>query len=211
MKAKHIKTNSRSKYMNKVVLTLVLSILLFSFVSAESETYKVHTETNLQFSCILNDKVAGATSTFNITITDRDGNYLVNDGETQSQGGGSFNYTTTFTEIGIYKVIMFCSDGLYSYSEEGEYNITPSGFVGTLGFYFLILILSLGIMILGFALRDAIIVILSSFGLYFAGLYVLFFGIDGFRDPVYTWAIGIIILMLAAYISIRSAYELIVD
>ncbi len=43
------------------------------------------------------------------------------------------------------------------------------------------------------------------------GLYILFFGLDGIRDPVYTWAIGIIILMLAAYISLRSAYELIID
>lgn len=197
--------------MNKVILILMLSVFLLTFASAESETYKVHTETNLQFSCILNNEVAGASSTFNITITDREGNYLIEDGVTQAQGGGSFNYTTTFTEIGIYKVIMFCSDGLYSYSEEGEYNITPSGFVGTLGFYCLILILSIGIMILGFALRDAVIVILSSFGLYFVGLYVLFFGIDGFRDPVYTWAIGLIVLMLAAYISIKSALELIED
>ena len=30
----------------------------------------------------------------------------------------------------------------------------------------------------------------------------------GFRDPVYTWAIGIIILMLAAYISVKSSLEL---
>jgi len=197
--------------LSKVFAVLLLSVFLFSFVSAESETYKVHTETNLQFNCILNGETASNSATFNITITDREGNFLVEDGEAESQGEGVWNYTTTFTEIGIYKVMMSCGDGTYAYSEEGEYNITPSGFVGTLGFYLIILVLSLGIMILGFALRDAVIVILSSFGLYFVGLYILFFGIDGFRDPVYTWAIGIIVLMLAAYISVKSALELIED
>jgi len=211
VKSEHIKSKLQYNNMNKVFLTLMLCLFLFSFTSAESETYKVNTETNLQFNCILNGETASAGSTFNITITDREGNYLVNDAQTQAQGDGSFNYTTMFTEIGIYKVIMVCGDGTYSYSEEGEYNITPSGFVGSLGFYFIILILSLGIMILGFALRDAIIVILSSFGLYFVGLYILFFGIDGFRDPVYTWAIAIIILFLAAYISLKSALEMIED
>jgi len=137
------------------------------------------------------------------------------------------NVTTTTMDITMTKTgnnyeYQFCDTGVigdYSYTTCGDKNghetcelitfvVTPSGFIGTLGFYVLVLVLSLGIMILGFALRDAVIVILSSFGLYFVGLYVLFFGIDGFRDPIYTWAIGIIILMLAAYISIKSALEL---
>ena len=197
--------------MNKIIFTLIISIFMFSLVAAESETYKVNTETNLQFTCILNNEIASDAAVFNITITDREGNYLVNNVQAESQREGAFNYTIVFPEVGIYKIKMFCSDGTYSYLGEGEYNITPSGFTGTLGFYFLILILSLGMMMLGFYLRDPIIVILSSFGLYFVGLYILFFGIDGFRDPVYTWAIGIIILMIAVYVSIRSSYELIVD
>ena len=198
-------------YMNKIVLTLMISLFLFSFVSADSETYKINTPTNLQFSCVLNNEIASAGSTFKITITDREGNYLVEDVTAEEQRAGAFNYTVTFPKSEIYKVKMFCTDGTYSYLNEGTYNITPSGILGTLGFTFIILILSLGIMALGFMLKDAPIVILSSFGLYFVGLYTLFFGIDGIKDPVYTWAIGIIVLMLAAYISVRSAYELIVD
>ncbi len=132
---------------------------------------------------------------------------------------------TAMTKTGNNYISQFCDTGqlgLYSYTTCGDKNgvedcelitftSTPSGESGTLGFYFLILILSLGVMVLGFFLRDAIIVILSSFGLYFVGLYILFNGIDGLKDPVYTWAIGLIILMMAGYISIRSAYELIVD
>jgi len=195
----------------KLLSLLFMSMFMFSFVVAESETYKVHTETNLQFNCVLNGAIASDSSAFNITITDREGNFLVEDGVAESQGEGIWNYTTTFTEIGIYSVMMSCTDGTYSFTEEGEYNVTPSGFTGTLGFYLLILAISFGVMILGFALRDAVIVILSSFGLYFVGLYILFFGIDGFRDPTYTWAIGIIVLMLAAYISVKSALEMMED
>jgi hypothetical protein len=184
---------------------------MFSFVCADSETYKVNTETNLQFSCVLNNEIANSGSTFNITITDREGNYLVNNQQAEEQRAGAYNYTVTFPKAEKYKVKMFCTDGTYSYLEEGEYNITPSGFIDTLGFYFLILILSLGIIAFGFIIRDAPMTILGSFGLYFVGIYILFNGIDGLKDPVYTWAIGLIILMLASYISIRSAYELIVD
>jgi len=180
---------------------------MISFASAETETYKINTPTNLQFTCTLNDAIPTG-ATFNITITDKEGNYLINNQLTNALGNGAFNYTATFPKSEIYKVQMFCTDGTYSYSNEGYYNITPSGFTGTLGFYILILILSFGVIILGFGLQDAVIVILGSFGLYFIGLYILFFGLDGMKDPVYTWAIGLIILMLAAYISIRSAVEL---
>jgi len=113
--------------------------------------------------------------------------------------------------IGNYAWTLTCQNTNVGGYASGYFEITPNGLSDTLGFYFIILILSLGIVILGFYLRDPTITILGSFGLYFIGLYILFFGIDGMMDQVYTWAIGIIILMMAAYISIRSAYELIVD
>ena len=116
-----------------------------------------------------------------------------------------------FTQLGSTCMGVTCIDASSNF-EEGTIcrEVTPSGFVGTLGFYILILLLSAGIMILGFWKEDAPIVILGSFGLYFIGLYILFFGIVGLKDVTYTWALGIIVLMLAAYISIKSAYELIV-
>jgi len=198
--------------MNKTInlISIIMLIGMIGLVSAETEIYKINTPTNLQFTCTLNDAIPTA-ATFNITITDKEGNYLINNQQTNDLGNGAFNYTVTFPKSEIYKVQMFCTDGSYSYSNEGYYNITPSGFSGTLGFYILIFILSFGIIIFGFYLKDAPVVILGSFGLYFVGLYILFYGLDGIKDPVYTWAIGIIILMLAAYISIRSAYELITE
>jgi len=196
--------------MRKLITILMLSLFLISSSSAETETYKINTPINLQFTCTLNNAIP-TSATFNITITDKEGNYLVNNQLTNELENGAFNYTTTFPKAEIYKIQMFCTDGNYSYSNEGYYNITPSGFSGTLGFYILILGLSFGIIILGLSLRDATITILGSFELYFVGIYILFFGLNGIKDPVYTWAIGIITLMLAAYISIRSSIELVTE
>lgn len=190
----------------RLLALFLIGIFLISLGSAGTEIYKINTPTNLQFTCTLNNAIPAGAS-FNITITDREGNYLINNQQAQEQGSGAFNYTTTFTKLETYKVQMFCTDGTYSYSDEGYYEITPTGFTGTLGFFVLILLLSFGVIILGFYIQDAIIVILGSFGLYFVGIYILFFGLDGIKDPVYTWAIGLLTLVLAAYISIRSAYE----
>jgi len=128
--------------------------------------------------------------------------------------GTEFNYTidkNNFTQLGSNCMGITCFDG--SEYETGSVcrEITPNGFIGTLGFYILILVLSLGIIILGFSLGDAPIVILGSFGLYFIGLYILFYGLVGIKDLVYTWGLALIILGLAFYISVKSAWELIED
>jgi hypothetical protein len=195
---------------NKLILSLIVGIFLINLIgigSAETETYKVNTPTNLQFTCTLNDEIPTA-ATFNITITDREGNYLVNNQETEDQGNGAFNYTVIFTKAEKYKIKMFCYDGTYSYSDEGFYNITGNGFSDNYGFYLLIFGLSAGIIIFGFAIKDYAIVILGSFGLFFIGLYILFNGINGMKDSVYTWGIGIIILGVAFYLSARASLEL---
>jgi len=80
-----------------------------------------------------------------------------------------------------------------------------------LGFYILVLIFSLGIIIFGVARNDPIVTLLGSFGLHFLALYILFNGIVGVKDLVTTWAIGIILLGFAAYVSVKSAYSLITD
>ena len=68
-----------------------------------------------------------------------------------------------------------------------------------------------GLIILGLSLPDAVTTIFGSLGLYFVSLYTLFNGFAGVRDGVTTWAIGLILLGVAMYVSTRSAYELIVD
>lgn len=189
----------------KIFLIILTGLFLINFSSADGDIGLVK-----QFDCIdlynycptcsyINLTAIqypnGSMNTMNLDMTKTDNNYQYEFCGTSLLGEHS--YTTCGDKAGI----LTC--------EDISFEVTPSGFSGTLGFFVLILILSLGIILLGFYLQDAVIVILGSFGLYFVGLYILFYGMDGMKDPVYTWAIGIIILMLAAYISIRSAYELI--
>ena len=106
---------------------------------------------------------------------------------------------------------MICADGSLRGSETLYYEVTGDGVNNSLGFYAIIILISMGIIVLGFAMTDAPITILGSFGLYFVSIYILFNGIAGTKDPVTTWGMGIILLGMAMYISTRSAYELIVD
>jgi len=124
---------------NKLIMLLIVGMFMISFASAETETYKINTKTNLQFTCTL-DNAIPTSATFNITITDKEGNYLINNQLTNELGNGAFNYTTTFPKaVNIQSSKCFVLMGLILNSNEGYYNITPSGFSGTLGFYILIL------------------------------------------------------------------------
>lgn len=202
-KQKHIDTMKKITTLSIFLTTLIL--INFSSAVGDIGTVK-------QFDCIDLYNECPTCSWINFTAI-RYPNVTTNSVDISMTKTGN-NYEYTFCDTGAIGQYAYTTCGDKAGQETCElitFEVTPSGFTGTIGFYFIILILSLGVMILGFYLRDPIIVVLASFGLYFVGLYILFNGIDGFKDPTYTWAIGIIILMLASYISIRSAYELIVD
>ena len=139
---------------------------------------------------------------------------LVEINQIATKNGQTFNVTVDKTyvdELGKHCFNLVCTDG--SSIETGDFcrQVTPNGYLDSVGYYFLILILSLGLVLIGILLRDGPITILGSFGLYFLGIYILRFGIVGVMDPVFTWATAIIVLALAFYVSVKSAYELIVD
>jgi len=183
-------------------------IFLIGIVGASTETYKVNTPVNLILTCTINNAIPSASATMNITIAYPNGTLLVDNQPATAKGSGIFNYTLTFPIIGTYHPTLLCIDGSNSYSDSSSsYQVTPDGFTGTLGFFFLILILSIGIIVLGYYVQDAWIVILGSFSLVLVGLFILFYGLDGLKDPVYTWGIGIIILMLGGYFGIKGSLE----
>lgn len=118
---------------------------------------------------------------------------------------------TNFSSLGQYSCVVECNSTTEVGFTSFGFEVTPDGLDNTTMFYIIILILSAGVIIFGYYIQDATVILLGSFGLYFVGLYILFNGVDGFKDPVYTWAIGIIVLMLAVYFSIKAALETIVD
>jgi len=193
------------------ILTFGIILLMIGIVSASNPyfgTFQTNYNIDLKQLCFINGTICDSC---NITSIDYpNGTAAVsNTYYTKQAADFNFSFGRTFEE-GRYNVNGFCTFGSDVKKPFNYYfDVTPTGFLNTLGYYILILILSLGIIILGFYLSDAPITILGSFGLYFLALYILFFGIVGLKDVVYTWGIGLIILGLAMYISIRSTYELV--
>ena len=195
--------------MKKQIIYFGIIMLFFiSIVSAEQSNLG----TMKQNSCFSLYQSCDDCSYVNLTNVKYPNGTIESFNVAMSKTNQNFNYKFCNTSaIGDYTyTVAGDKNGVYS-TEVIGFSISPSGFVGTLGFYILILLFSLGVIILGFSKNDPILVIFGSFGLYFVGLYILFYGIDGMKDPVYTWALGIIVLMIAAYVSIRSAFELVVD
>lgn len=123
-----------------------------------------------------------------------------------STGSGGFQYNQTDNiQLGRYDITGI-SDGCEK-TFSFYYEVTPSGLTNLLGFYIIWIILSIGIIFLGYYAEDQWIVVLGSFALVLFGLYVLFFGIVDIQDNVYTWGMGIITLMLGLYFGVRGSME----
>jgi len=115
-----------------------------------------------------------------------------------------------FSELGMYPIIIQCNSSTQGGYSVETMEVTPTG-VQNLNFYLIILILSGVVILFGFAIKDAWITVLGTFGLYFVGLYTLINGIDIIKNTTYTYAISIILLGLAAYISVTAAAEKLSD
>ena len=112
-----------------IILFGMITFMLFSMmlVSGETEVYQIDENIDLKFTCTIDGSIPSASAKYNITINYPNGSTYINEDETTALGNGAFNYTTNFTEFGIYKVQMFCFDGTKSFADEGNYEITKTG------------------------------------------------------------------------------------
>jgi len=191
--------------MKKIYLIAFMIVFLVGLISATD--YIPHKQTT-DFDLVVTSNNGTSCNLSIIQYANGDSNIL---NQELTKNGQTFYATidkTNFTQIGDVCMNVVCTDTLTYETGSVCRAVSPSGFTGTLGFYILILILSLGIVVLGFYMEDATIIILGSFGLGFVGLYILFNGIDGMKDATYTWAIGLIILMLGSYLSVKASSEM---
>jgi len=197
-------------------LLCFLFLFLIVNVSAAIDTnnvddvFKLHETIDYAKPCFFNNTYCTGSAMCNFTVFKPDNTIAINN--VQSSNNGAYhNLNITFNEIGIWKVDIVCTDSGLQGAETFYAQVTGGGFNDTVGFYLIILIFSLGIIMVGFWMEDSIIILFGSFGLYFLGIYTLFNGIVGMKDTVTTWAIGIIVLGIAMYFSVRSAHELITN
>jgi len=190
---------------NRMLILLIIGIFLFNIVNADGDigTVKQGNCIDLYNYCPTCTFVKW-TSILYPNDTRTNGLDL-----TMTKSGFDYNYTFCDTsQLGEYSYTT-CGDkaGDTNACEDITFEVTPSGFVWSNGLYFLLIALSIGIIVLGYYVQDAWIVVLGSFGMVLFGLFVLFYGIAGMKDPVYTWAIGIITLMLGSYFGMKGALE----
>ena len=190
--------------MKKLMLLFLVGMLLINSIAALETLGLYEQDENIRITQVCSD----ATWVNISSISNPDSTVALGVTSMVNAGSGEFYYYFNKTSyLGRYDV-RGISDGCEK-TFATYFDITPDGFLSSTGFYGLVLLLSLGIIILGLWKQDAPITILGSFGLYFLGIYILFNGITGIRDPIYTWGIGIITLGLAFYISTKSTFELV--
>jgi hypothetical protein len=187
---------------NKLMLVMLLGMFLISFTSALDSlgTFKQNQQINITQIC--ND----ATYITISSVSYPNSSKAIGQVNMTSLGSGEFYIQFTNTSTNGRYDVRGVSDGCDKVFAT-YFEITPSGFVGTLGFYIIILILSLGLIILGYAVEDAWVVILGGMGFVLFGLFVYIYGINGMKDTAYTYGFAIITIMLGAYFSVRGALQ----
>jgi len=183
-------------------------------ITAETETFKVNDNVDLKFTCTLNNAIPSAAATYNITINYPNGSIFLENNETISLGNGAFKFSTRFPETGLYKIQMFCWDGIYSFSDEGFYNITPTGKIQT-SIWNNSLLLILGALGLILVITGAIKGIpwfgfIGSIMFLLIGLYTMIYGFNNTTD-LYTRGVAITLLGMGVIFMFASAYEWLYD
>ena len=119
-----------------------------------------------------------------------------------------FNLTFSKTNsIGTYLVYGVSSNSSKSIYWERNFEITPSGFINTLGLYLVLLIVLGSIIILGFSINEAWFVVIGGLGLIMLGIYSINYGVVGFKDMFMTWGLGLFEVGVGAILSIGSAIQ----
>ena len=204
--------NSHKGKMEAIRMNSKLYLLAFMFIlfllpilSATEQslgTYKQNTCINLKQTC--------SNCTYvNITSILAPNSNKILDQVTMEKSGTDYNYTICTTGL----------IGTYTYNTLGDINgvatvqpvtfeVTPSGFGDSLGFYFIMILLCGGVITLGFLVKDGWFVIFGGVALMVLGIYSVNNGIAGYRDMMLTWAVAIFEIGTGAYLSINSALEM---
>lgn len=187
----------------KIYLTIILGLFLITLVSAESiGTFKQNQNMQITNYCTTGDcSYANLTS---VQAPDGVVNYV---NTLMTKNGQNFNYTYMVTQIGTYTFNTCADPGGTVVCDSDTFEVTPSGFTNNIAFYIIWIIIAAGLIVLGYKVEDYWLIILGGFALVLFGLYVLFYGIVGMKDSVYTWGLGIITLMVGGYFGIRAGLE----
>jgi len=197
--------------MNKQIIFLITGILLLiPLVLAETETYQVNQNVDLRFICTLNNEIPSAATEYNITINYPNGSSFINNKQTTALGNGVFNYSTYFKETGLYKVQMFCWDGTYSFSDEGYYDITPTGKIQTSisnnPILIILGLIGIGLIVFGVIKGLSWLGFIGSVMFILLGVYTMIYGFNNTID-LYTRGTALVFIGIGIIFMFASAYD----
>ncbi len=219
-----MKNNKNINYKNnninmklKIIFSLIFLFIFIPMINAEIDTnrvddvFQVNSHIAYTKPCFNNGTYCSSSAECNYTFYDRNNNILANNvaaNQVGVDGASTWQYNFTRGEVGLYKVDMVCIDDGEQGSETLYYQITGDGRNNSVAFYVIILLIAMVIIAAGFLIPDGWITILGTFPLYFVGIEILRFGIAGMKNLTSTWAIGIVLICIASYISIKSGMEM---
>ena len=204
--------------MNKIVYLMcaLFVVSIIGFVSSAtdtvpvSDTFKINQIVNYAKPCFNNGSYCSSSTICNYTITDPNNNIIV-DNKPATNKVSVYNYSIVPRTIGIYKTDMICNDNGLTGSETFYFEATPSGFNESIGFFAILILVSAGLIVLGFSIKEGWLVVFGGMILIITGLYSLNEGIAGVRNMVTTWALGITFIGVGAYLSIVSIIEMMTE
>jgi len=200
--------------MNKLFLlgaTLFLFLLIPFTLGQEQQTLG----TFKQNSCVELKQICSNCSQVNITrISAPNSSILLSPQQAMTKLDTVYNYTFCKNSLlGDYIVDGKANpDGTFTCSTctgNYDYQITTTGYDIPMSFQFLFMGIIFVLLSIGLVKRDITITLLSTFGLYFIGLWMLFYGFNIYKN-IYTEAFSLITLGIAGYLSIIMAHEYIV-
>ena len=158
-------------------------------------------------------RLDNVTTTCFLHVFDNTGFHIINNFEMGFDATGKdWDRNVTggnFTRNGEYATLVTCNATEIGGFASFGFMVTPTGVLDLFGFYIIILLVSAVLIIWGFMIKDPWVIIFGTFGLYFTGLYIMLNGIVGIKDMVTTWAIALILLGVASYISFKAAQEVV--
>lgn len=197
--------------MNKSILlgaTMFLLLFLPLVTSQEQQTLG----TFKQDSCVELKQTCSNCTSVNITrISAPNSSVSLSTPVVMTKLDTTYNYTFCKNRaLGNYIVDWKANpDGTFTCSTctgNYDYQITTTGFDLPIAFQFLFIGVIFSVLTLGLMKRDITISILATFGLYFIGIWMLFYGFNIYKN-LYTEAFAFITLGIAGYLSTIMAYE----
>lgn len=192
----------------------LLGMLLLSFCYAITPdfVYKAGQDIDFKLPCFNNGTYCSTAAQCNLTVNNPDGiNLLTNKLMTNQLSYHNYTISKSYTwTYGDFYYSQMCCDGGVCGADDGYFQITPSGSNNQVGYYVLIIVMAYGALLFGTWKQDIAITTLSSFALVFIGLYVLFYGIDIYKNYL-TNAFAIITIFIGGYIGIMMGLEMMRD